>query len=411
MKVGASRQEITPTGHVYLSGQQSRTHRSTGVLDKLYVSTLVINDGEKHTLFVSYDLIMLDEALGEQVKGQINEEFGINIEDIVLGFTHTHSGPDIGFMGLFSREDDETSRGYRKELVADTARSVGSSLEAMVDCTMWTGSTTIEGCYGNRNGKDQIADKEVKFIQFKQKDVVATIVNMACHPTVLGPSNYKISGDLFGVLRTDLQAEFGGIVLMTQGASGDMGNRQYRQGEDGAELQRIRTQIMDQLRNPIQWTETAGALLKSEDYSYHLSYTRDGSALSSKLAEIKEELRTETGLDELKLLNTSKALLESQLELKDFDVDVTLNGKFMQLGDILIVTVPAELAAKFGLMIKRAFPKHFVIVWGYTEYSVGYLVDKEHYGQSFESIYSPFRYGDTEEYVTMMIDKIKKWIH
>jgi len=45
----------------------------------------------------------------------------------------------------------------------------------------------IEGLYGNRNGIGKPEDKDVTLIIFKnEKDVLAAIVNIACHPTVLG---------------------------------------------------------------------------------------------------------------------------------------------------------------------------------------------------------------------------------
>ncbi len=54
---------------------------------------------------------------------------------------------------------------------------------------------------------------------------------MACHPTVLGIHNMKISSDLLGNIGKMLDEKYNTTFITMQGACGDMGNRQYRQGK------------------------------------------------------------------------------------------------------------------------------------------------------------------------------------
>ena len=53
--------------------------------------------------------------------------------------------------------------------------------------------------------------------------VLAVLLNYGCHPTTLGPGNTHISPDYIGAARELLEAEFGGLALFLQGASGDTG--------------------------------------------------------------------------------------------------------------------------------------------------------------------------------------------
>ena len=69
------------------------------------------------------------------------------------------------------------------------------------------------------------------------------------------------------------------------------------------------------------------------------------------------------------------------------------------MNDLFILTIPAELFSRFGLEIKQAMSAVCPIVWGYSNYSVGYLVDREEYGRSFESAASSVSY-------THLIDNI-----
>ena len=48
------------------------------------------------------------------------------------------------------------------------------------------------------------------------------------------------------------------------------------------------------------------------------------------------------------------------------------------------------------------------IVWGYSNYSVGYLADIKEYGSSFETAASEIPVGTTEEIVGQIIDSIRK---
>ena len=74
---------------------------------------------------------------------------------------------------------------------------------------------------------------------------------------------------------------------------------------------------------------------------------------------------------------------------------------------MFILTIPAELFSRFGLEIKQAMSAVCPIVWGYSNYSVGYLVDREEYGRSFESAASSIPEGTTEQIVAEILDAVR----
>src|SRR5262249_48535133 len=57
-------------------------------------------------------------------------------------------------------------------------------------------------------------------------DVVADVVNYACHPTTLAWDNTAISPDYIGALRETVERHGGAPCLFLQGASGDLGPRE-----------------------------------------------------------------------------------------------------------------------------------------------------------------------------------------
>ena len=76
------------------------------------------------------------------------------------------------------------------------------------------------------------------------------------------------------------------------------------------------------------------------------------------------------------------------------------------MNDVFILTIPAELFSRFGLEIKQAMAAVCPIVWGYSNYSVGYLVDRAEYGRSFESAAGSIPEGTTEEIVAEILNEI-----
>ena len=46
------------------------------------------------------------------------------------------------------------------------------------------------------------------------------------------------------------------------------------------------------------------------------------------------------------------------------------------------------------------------IVWGYANYSAGYIVEKDEYGKGYESSSTPFPQGEAELYVDHLIKSL-----
>src|SRR5207244_4306015 len=63
-------------------------------------------------------------------------------------------------------------------------------------------------------------------------NVVATLVNYACHPTTLAWDNLLLSPDFPGAMREVLERQFSGApCIFLQGASGELAPREQYTGE------------------------------------------------------------------------------------------------------------------------------------------------------------------------------------
>lgn len=410
MRAQISKVEITPSEPCYLCGHAIRLDLSQGMMDPLYVSALIIEDVDKKNILLSYDLILIDEELSMKIKLAVAKEIECDEDNVVVSFIHTHAAPETGEKSVFNDPDKGARAGYRDFLVESARKAVNLANQNLEIVEVFYASTQIDGYYSNRNDKNRPCDKSANIFKLLRNDqsVLGVMVNMSCHPTVLGPQNYLISADLFGAIRSALSDVYHCDVFMMQGAAGDMGNRQYRQGNDQKELFRMRDGIVPQLIDlDISYHKIETKHLEWFKYNYYKQYEIDLDELKLRLKKNEEELSMETDANQIKLLSSGITMLKQVIQ-EGSHVSLSLKGNIIRIGKIIIVCVPCEMFNQLGIKIKESFPDYDVIIWGYCDYSVGYLVEANEYGKSYESIATNIKKGIPEDYTEYLIEEIQK---
>lgn len=410
MKAQITKVEITPKEPCYLCGHAIRLDLSQGVMDPLYVSALIIQDEDKKNIFLSYDLILIDEELSMKIKAVVAKEVLCNEDNVIVSFIHTHAAPETGEKSVFNDPEKGARVGYRDFLVESARKAVSLANQNLEDVEIFYASTLIDGFYSNRNDKNRPCDKSANLFKLLRKDqsALAVMVNMTCHPTVLGPQNYLISADLFGAIRSALSDIYHCDVLMMQGAAGDMGNRQYRQGNDQKELFRMRDGIVPQLiDSDISYNKIETNRIEWHKYDYQKQYKIDLDELKLRLKKNEEELSVESDENQIKLLSSGITMLKQVIQ-EGSNITLSLKGNIIRIDKIIIVCVPCELFNQLGVKIKNCFLDYHVIIWGYCDYSVGYLVEADEYGKSYESIATNIKKGIPEDYTEYLVEEIQK---
>ena len=406
VKASASKRIITPLFPMYMRGYAMRTGKSIGVLDELYCRALVLWIDGGTFVWVTLDICRLEEAITDYIRMTVSAKYTVPMENIIVSSIHTHSGPDVSF----ENEGEDRNRrkaDYRHYMITQLFSAVDECFDkGFLEVTPYMVKGCIDGVYGNRNYKDKPSDKEVNMILFRSENhVVAGIFNFSCHPTVLGIHNMKISSDLLGNIGKSLDEKYQTVFLTFQGACGDMGNRQYRQGNDERELWRVRDEIMSQIDGfsqteiPCRLTEES---VKTVEYTVKHIY--DSSQLLSQIEENQKNMDKAVTEDERKLLWSGIRQLKKKLEKGS--IDVTLKTVIYRMGDLEIVTIPGELFSGFGMRMKQSMDANMRIVWGYANYSVGYIVEKDEYGKGYESMSTPFPKGEAEQYIDKIIESL-----
>lgn len=409
IEVSCVKRSITPRFSMFMRGYAMRTGKSIGVLDELYCRMLALRiDGEVF-LWATLDICMPEKAMSDYIKTVIAAKYTLPREHILISSIHTHSGPDISFTDEGQERNHRKAeyRSYLEQQILGAADDCFEKGFLEVKASRITGQ--IQGIYGNRSYKDKPGDKAVQLVLFRNENhVVAGICSLTCHPTVLGIHNMKLSSDLLGNVGKALDERFHTTFLTVQGACGDMGNRQYRQGNDERELWRVRDSLMEQIGRIIQ-AEGAEKPLALEvcqvkTASYTVRYSYDLELLKQQIAEEQKKLDAAVTEDERKLLWSGIRHMGEKLAAGG--VDQTLTSCICHLGDLDILSVPGELFSAFGLRIKEHMKAPVKIIWGYEHYSAGYIVEAGEYGKGYESVSTLFPQGEAEQYVQHLINSL-----
>ena len=93
MYFGTAKDLITPIEPTMLScaGFYDRTYKE--IHDDLYVRCLVMDDGNKKAVIMSFDLIFHDRTLNDDIAAYARGKYGIDPAAVVITHTHSHPTP------------------------------------------------------------------------------------------------------------------------------------------------------------------------------------------------------------------------------------------------------------------------------------------------------------------------------
>lgn len=402
VRAATATRAITPTGEFfpcYLAGHAIRTDIATGVLSDLWATALVLEVDGVRVVMVSVDLIGLERAWSERVRERIAELAEADLAAVHVGFVHTHSAPEYTDVSIFGDAERGARPGYMDWVAEQVVGAVSDALAGGLASVHALGARAlVEGCYSNRNGLDKPADKEVTLLELVGEDgsVVAGAFSFACHSTVLGPQNLEVSPDLAGWLASGLAERWGVRPVCLLGAAGDMSNRLHRQGNDAAELERVGNEVLAQLPSECTLPLRLRAPRLAE-FSFERTFQPDKEQKRAQYEEIKRHVEEAKTFDEYKVFSSALGIAEQGLAARPFELD--LRCELIDLGDLRLFTMPAELFSRFGVRIKEELGCSLPVLWGYCDYTVGYLGNIDDYGASFETAGSDIPCGTTEEMV------------
>lgn len=246
--IGVSQKDITPPLAIYSrSWGAGNYHAKIGVHHPLFLTCLVFSNevGEKPLVIIGADLGWWNSTVDEwNFRSALLAAFNLDDARLMVCFSHTHSGPSL-FMENQDKPGGDLIPAYLEYLKEQAIAAITEALDNAVPATLcWQ--------YGQcdlAKSRDQpTTEKRKMLVGFNpdgeadktllvgrvangRGEILATIINYACHPTTLAWDNVLLSPDYIGAMRQLIKEQVGGACLFLQGASGDLAPAEQYTGD------------------------------------------------------------------------------------------------------------------------------------------------------------------------------------
>lgn len=382
---GVAREIISPPRGIYLIGYGDRTSGNNGVHDDLTATALVLNDGEKEIAIVALDLLAMNEFIVDRIRLQAAPA------EVVLCCSHTHSGPITYADSRSPRKNQE----YVDLLVERISTAVKKARQQLVpvhleyahgeaDVGINRREKMADGHFEIGRNPQGARDSSLQVVSIvedsKNGQRLATLVNYACHGTVLGPDNLLVSADWIGAMRQVVETNLGGLAMFLQGAAANINPDMYWKDEHAFEkvaeqgtrvaeivLELARTRSVTLPTRPLTierttaWLPTeisANSTKPPKNYGRELLAMAKMPAFMAVFADL--------------LLNQRypwRPVIESKAGY--WSVPMRINA--LRLGDLALVTYAAETFTEIGIKVKQMSPAKHTLFASVSDGCISYL--------------------------------------
>jgi len=391
VSIASFRADISPSVGANICGYEPN-QKSVEKHDPLYACGLLMDDGERRALMVSFDLVALDASTVRDLRAKCARELGIEDAYVLFTCTHNHTGPECVCLSYPPDALDREYLALFERRLLEAVRAVGKSPRKA--CRAYFNSVNVDENYNRRfvTGDnhasftphrrtlaricDGIADKELgnvffydaaRTCQMAGGDGAAYVIgNYAAHPLAgdaPGIGGLRISADFPGFYRDYLKRETGADAMFVQGAAGDLVPKNDELGMEAA--------------------RRTGENLAMASIGAMIDACRgDGRFLIAK-----PRLRASiTRID----LPVRKRFDGPRSEPVTNGV-VTLELQCLSLGDVAFVGVPGELTNELGLEIKWHSPYRRTWIAQLATGDIGYISGVNAFVQGgYEPRHQPF---------------------
>lgn len=367
-KAGAAVRKITPEELIPISGGMGTPEMPTAAQGDLFARALVLEKGNTRVAIVSIDNLGWPAYLGDRSRKLIK---GIAPENVLIGVTHTHSAPDAY---AFPDEKGNTAADleYLDWCVKQVADAVNDAVSKLEPASLKTAVDEAKGKIAYNYYAPRLYDPRMGVIQAiatsgKNKGKpIATLINYATHPEILGTSRKLLSPDLCGPLYDRIESKGGGIAVFMNSAQGGMVTADTRL-EDGKEAN--------------DWNECIriGNLMADEALRIIGPATiQENPELYCASKVIEFPIESEM----MQYILKNSPLVDEEAKTGDF-TKISTRLNLLNIGKAQVITIPGEALPNIGFYIKRHMKTEEPFLFGLTNDAFGYIISKEDFN-SFE---------------------------
>jgi len=396
LQVGVGQRVITPDPLLPVSGGLGRPEPVREKRGDLTVRVLALQKADTRVAIVSLDLLGFPSVLGKRVAARVPR---LSPESILFCATHTHSAPDCY---AFPDEDGGHTGdlAYIDWVCSQAAAAINEAVDDLQPARIRIGTDKVAGKIAYNYYAPALYDPRMSVIQSVDVHgkVLATLVNFAIHPEVLGSGQGILSADLVRPLTDRIEERSGGMALFVNGAQGGMVTADNRN--------------LDACSDPLH--------ARWEDVRTWDECLRIGHAMAD------EALRIVNGVPLLK-----DPVLHCDSTLATFPVDseplwtviqhsplhyprtghrtIQTRINLISLGPAQILTIPGEALPNIGFYLKRKMRGSQSLLFGLTNDAFGYIMTEVDFN-SFERYEYISRVSLGEKTGKILIDESLKLI-
>lgn len=391
LKAGAAVRVITPDPLLPVSGGIGTPKQTTEKKGDLYARAVVFEKGDTRIAIVSVDNLGWSAALGDRSRALIQ---GIPAENILIGATHTHSAPDAyGFPDENGKHHADLK--YLDWCVRQIADAVNAAVKELQPVSLKIAVEEAQGKIAYNYYAPQLYDPRCGVIQAiasSGKDggkVVATLINYAVHPEVIGSGRGILSPDLCGPLYDRIESKVGGVAIFMNGAQGGMVTADVRRDDGGEantweECARIGHLLADEALRIIE-----GAEPQKDPVLFCASKTIAFPIASDVMRYILRH-------SPLKMTSVSGDSIKTKIN-------------YLEIGSAKVLTIPGEALPNIGYYLKRKMDARHAFLFGLTNDAFGYILTKVDFN-SFKRYDYVSRTSLGEMTGEIYIDQVLNWL-
>ena len=390
--VGFAVVDITPPVGVELCGYH-RASASDGVLARLYATAVAFETAEARAMLISVDNVGMVVTDADSVRDRIAEALGMRRSEIMLRFTHTHSGPWVG-----GEQDPHRMNLYALE--AHLAHAAREAWEGLRPCRVGWGVAHAQIGENRRergpDGKVRMGrhpegptDNRIGVLKVEDAasgELMGLLVICTAHANVLKGDSTVISGDYPGWAQEMLHRALGCPVAILNGACGNVNARwrgtvrdleRMAQAVSGAVLGTL------PLIDPVALSELRTGTLTLEMGLMPLPQPEEARKLADVVAR-EWEVDTSPWLDVVQRMYVDGKR----------DLTMDLGVQMLRLQGGVVAGIPMEPFVESALEVRRRLGNEAAFFGGYTNGLIGYLPTEEEFPLGgYEVAWMPVVYG------------------
>jgi hypothetical protein len=373
MHAGFAEREITPPVGTEMEGF-NRPEPARGVHDPLKVRTLALQQGQREAAIVGLDLLFYERGAMDRLKGRIARQLGLFPRQVLVNFSHTHSGPRVSRWHYSGKPSQHYLLFVETQIVESLSSARKNLRPVRMEAAMGTSRLPLSRRRINEQGRaewgpdpDAPVCRALPLCLFRDNTdhVVAYLFSVSCHPTINHAPT--LSAEFPGVAVRRLNEYFrtgGGIFLA--GAGGDAKPTNIARGQewladaDFDDVEAAGRIVAEDVVSAVQDLKSVQPALHCgmEDVPFALEHAPSPEHLRRKCDDPNiPKHRRRWAKDMLEILRL-RGTLPTHAEL--FVQGVLLAEH------VRIVGVEAELGSELGRQIMRTCPEEIAFPLGYT---------------------------------------------